>query len=210
MARATQPCGIATPVLSYRVGYWLAFNPECGSLPGLAAVMWPREREMVMWKWMILAVVSVLVDVGATAGYAQQATELSGTDYAEINRLYAMYAHAYDSADPELYASLFTSDGEFVIPGRTLKGHDDLAELAGGRGAVKERAKLFHITTSVIINPTAEGATGSAYVMLVDLARTPVISGGGVYEDVFVRTPEGWRFKKRSYFPEPAAVATKQ
>ena len=163
-----------------------------------------------MRKRMILVIASVLFGAGATAGYAQHAAELSGTDYAEINRLYSMYAHAYDSADPELYASLFTSDGEFVIPGQTLKGHDALAGLAGGRGAVKERAKLFHITTNVVINSAPEGATGSAYVMLIDLARTPVISGGGVYEDVIVRTPDGWRFKKRSYFPEPAAAATEQ
>ena len=163
-----------------------------------------------MQKWLKSAIVLVLVGVGATAGHAQKATTLSGTDYAEINRLYSMYGHAFDSADPELYASLFTSDGEFVIPGQTFKGHDELVGLAGGRSEVRDRAKLQHITSSVVINPAPEGATGSAYVLLIDLARTPVISGGGVYEDVFVKTSEGWRFKKRSYFPEPAAAAAGQ
>ena len=49
--------------------------------------------------------------------------------------------------------------------------------------------------TGAILTP--ERATRSAYVILVDLAQTPAITGGGVYEDVIVRTPEGWRFKKR-------------
>ena len=179
----------------------------CGSLTVLAAVMWPIEGGRLMQKWMTSAIVGVLVGVGATAGHAQQVTELSGTDYAEIQRLYAVYNYAFDSDDGEMAASVFTSDGQFVMPGRTIRGRADIAALAGGRSAVRERPKVVHITTSVIINPSPEGATGSAYVILVDLAQTSGITGGGVYEDVIVRTPEGWRFKRRSYFPEPAVSA---
>ena len=160
-----------------------------------------------MQKWMTSAILGVLVGVGATAGHAQRATELSGTDYAEIQRLYATYNHGIDANDGGMFASVFSSDGEFVVPGRTIKGRADIAALAGGRGGVRERPKVRHITTSVMINPSPEGATGSAYVILVDLAQTAAIAGGGVYEDVIVGTPQGWRFKKRSYFPEPAAAA---
>ncbi len=55
-----------------------------------------------------------------------------------------------------------------------------------------------------LMDALAAFTTGSAYVMLVDLAKNPAISGGGVYNDVIVKTAAGWKFKKRSYFPEAA------
>ena len=78
-------------------------------------------------------------------------------------------------------------------PGRrrqTLDGREAIAGLPGGRGDVRERPKIFHLTTNVIIEPAPAGVTGSAYVILIDLAA----------EDVIVKTSEGWRFKKHSYF----------
>jgi hypothetical protein len=74
---------------------------------------------------------------------------------------------------------------------------------------VKERPKIFHISTNVLIEPASEGAKGSSYVTLIDLQKTPAVTGGGTYEDVIVKTKEGWRFKKRSYFAEqvPAPAA---
>ena len=61
---------------------------------------------------------------------------------------------------------------------------------------------------NVLITPTAAGASGSAYVITVDLAKNSVISGGGVYEDLIVKTPDGWKFKKRTFFPEARPAAT--
>jgi hypothetical protein len=103
---------------------------------------------------------------------------LSGTDYAEINSLYARYVWAIDSSDGDMFASVFTADGEFVIGDRTTKGRKDIAAIAA-RGPRKERPKIFHITTNVLITPSLEGATGHAYVMLVDLARTRPFPAAG-------------------------------
>jgi hypothetical protein len=58
-------------------------------------------------------------------------------------------------------------------------------------------------STGVSVQPSAEGATGIAY-----LAKD-----GGRYEDSYVRTPTGWRFQSRVYWrfqsrvymPPPAA-----
>ena len=146
----------------------------------------------------------VVMLVGAVAtGANAQTGALTGEDYAEIQRLYYMYNYAFDSSDGEAYAAVFTEDGEFVVGGgQTLNGREEIAGLPGGRGEVRERPKIFHLTTNVIIEPAPDGATGSAYVILIDLAAENVISGGGVYEDVIVKTSEGWRFKKRSFFAE--------
>ena len=133
---------------------------------------------------------------------------LSGTDYGEINALYARYAYAFDSSDADMFASVFTPDGEFVTGTRTITGGTALKAMASGRGPKRERPKIFHLTLNVLITPTAAGASGAAYVVTVDLAKNPAISGGGVYEDVIVKTPEGWKFKKRTFFPEARPPST--
>ena len=33
--------------------------------------------------------------------------------------------------------------------------------------------------------------------------KNPAITGGGVCEDILVKTSAGWRFKQRTYFGEP-------
>jgi uncharacterized protein (TIGR02246 family) len=141
--------------------------------------------------------------------YAAGVPTLSANDYAEIHGLYARYVWAFDSNDGDMFASVFTDDGEFVVGTRVTKGRKDLAAMAS-RGPKKDHPKIFHITTNVLITPSTEGAIGHAYVVLVDLAKNPAISGGGVYDDVIVKTAEGWKFKKRSYFAEPGPPATTQ
>jgi len=158
---------------------------------------------------MVLSGILTLM-VLCAAGRSADAQSLSGTDYAEINMLYSRYAYAFDSADGEMFASVFAPDGEFVAGARPTTGREALAAMAS-RVPKRERPKIFHVTVNVLITPDAVGARGSAYVMTIDLAKNPAISGGGVYEDVIVKTAEGWKFRKRSYFaepPPPAAAAS--
>jgi hypothetical protein len=149
----------------------------------------------------LAAMGSALALVLLTAAAAAAQT-LSPADTLEIQRLYASYNYAFDSADGDMFATVFSEDGEFETGGRTTKGVAALKAMAS-RGTKRERPKIFHITTNVLITPTADGAKGSAYVMTVDLSRENVISGGGVYEDAFVKTPQGWKLKKRVFFGEP-------
>src|SRR5215470_16240594 len=105
---------------------------------------------------------AVLVAVAAFAAsvlsaHAADVPTLSGTDYAEINGLYARYVWAFDSSDGEMFASVFTDDGEFVTGARTTKGRKDLTAMAA-RGPKKDHPKIFHITTSVMVTPSTEGA----------------------------------------------------
>ena len=52
--------------------------------------------------------------------------------------------------------------------------------------------------------PSAQGATGKVYLP----GRDPN-SSGGHYEDTYVKTPDGWKFKSRKYLSakEEAAAA---
>ena len=55
-----------------------------------------------------------------------------------------------------------------------------------------------HIYTNHVITPTADGATGVVDMLMIGLGGDPnKIEYDGYYEDTYVRTPQGWRFKQR-------------
>ena len=50
-----------------------------------------------------------------------------------------------------------------------------------------------------MILPTADGASGQVYLVLVDFANKPAtIATSATYSDELVKTAQGWRFKKRT------------
>jgi hypothetical protein len=54
-----------------------------------------------------------------------------------------------------------------------------------------------------LIEPSPEGARGSAYFFNVPTPepnKPAAITGTGTYQDVLVRTAEGWRFKQRTFY----------
>jgi hypothetical protein len=54
-----------------------------------------------------------------------------------------------------------------------------------------------------VITPTAEGAVGRSYLLAIGVGGDPTkIERQGGYEDVYVKTRAGWRFKSRTHvFP---------
>ena len=54
-----------------------------------------------------------------------------------------------------------------------------------------------------MITPTADGASGKSYLLAIGVGGDPTkIERQGGYEDVYVKTPAGWRFKSRVHvFP---------
>ena len=137
-------------------------------------------------------------------------TELAALDYFQIQQLVARYARAIDTCSNNGYdyASLFTPDGYFApsMNGKVSmkwQGRERLAEVSGG-GAngcknvpwIKEGVR--HIYVNHIITPTAGGATGTVDMLMIGLGGDPNrIEYDGYYEDVYARTPNGWKFKSR-------------
>lgn len=145
--------------------------------------------------------------VGVATAQAQQprsqAAALTGTDYAEIQRLYGAYAHTFDSCAEggQAFARLFTPDGVFVLPnGNTMEGRDKLVEFARCPAGVTRRPTQ-HWIASIFISPAPQGATGVAYVAQVNTAEPKLATSGNRYEDVFVKGPDGWAIKKHSAIP---------
>lgn len=136
--------------------------------------------------------------------------ELTALDYFEIQQLVAKYARAIDTCSNNGYdyADLFTADGAFIPsfngkPGNPVRGRERLAEVSGGgsRGCKNVGwivQGVRHLYVNHIITPTAEGATGVVDMLMIGLGGDPnKIEYDGYYEDTYVRTPQGWRFKQR-------------
>jgi hypothetical protein len=130
-------------------------------------------------------------------------SSLTALDYIEIAQLAASYGHALDSGygkgeNGEAYANLYTADAAFA----GAVGHDQLVTLA----QIQPRGPDYvrHYLTNHVIEPTPEGARGKEFLVVIDNGENGKASSlflGGHYEDTYVRTADGWRFKTRRLFP---------
>ena len=172
---------------------------------------------MASYRILLLASISVL-GAGAAAAQApakagSQPMQLTALDYIEIEQLTRKYAWAIDtcSNDGFDYADLYTPDGTFIDgqTGRRWHGRNELAEAAGGngRGCPFPKMPLTHLILNLVIEPTADGATGKSY--LIYPGRNGQYTDeqhhghDGGYQDIFVKTAGGWRFKERVHVHLP-------
>jgi hypothetical protein len=152
----------------------------------------------------------------AAPAQAQESAKptLTPADYIEIQQLVARYAHAIDTCSNNGYdyADLYVPDGQYSNSRSKTKwiGRERLAEAAGGgkNGCKKlqtENARS-HTITNLVIDPAPEGATGKSYLVYPGVRgqHSDADHSGhvGGYQDVYVKTPAGWRFKSRIHvFP---------
>jgi ketosteroid isomerase-like protein len=135
---------------------------------------------------------------------AQQKAALSTQDYIDIQQLYARYNEAIDGGNAEAYADTFTPDGTF----NTFKGRQGLIDFIGQWTGRMNGGNRRHWNTNLVITPTPDGASGSVYLMLLDVSvRPPVIATTAKYTDTLVKTPQGWRFKTRATRADPPPPA---
>jgi hypothetical protein len=144
----------------------------------------------------ILAVLMFTLVLSALAWRYTQESAAAGTltpqDYTEIQQLYSRYYHTIDAGASDAWADTFTPDGVFNT---NTRGRDALIE-SNKRGGSKRPLRHWH--SNLTIEPTAEGANGSVYVMQIDITtKPPSISTYSRYDDALVKTPKGWRFKIR-------------
>ncbi|HEX6995927.1 MAG TPA: nuclear transport factor 2 family protein [Gammaproteobacteria bacterium] len=144
-----------------------------------------------------------------------QTTELTALDYYEITQLINRYAYAIDTCanNGYDYANLFTEDGVFIdknsdagfaAGGRVLaQGREALATLIGGGSRGCETPLPWtdwsHLMLNHEITPSPEGARGRVYLVQLGMRGPGSVDRHGGYEDVYVKTPEGWRIKSRTH-----------
>ena len=164
----------------------------------------------IVWAAAVGVGALVLVTVQAQQRRSD-APVLTPADYIEIQQLVSHYSYALDTGADNgyMYADLFAPDGVMHsrISGQEaksdFKGREQLARLArinpdaaGGRGPLY----VSHFLTNHVIYPSPGGATGKQYLAILDLSqggKAGTVRQGGHYEDTYVKTDRGWRFKRR-------------
>jgi SnoaL-like domain len=176
----------------------------------------------------MLSVVAVLVLSQSKEAKAAAQPSLTALDYYEIGQLVNRYPHAQDTCfnDGYDYADLYTADGVFIdnvsddgfSKGGVVRarGREELARAVGGGkdGCQKPKKGKYstpgdgafawngwsHFAVNHVIKPTADGATGRVYLIMLGAVDDPSkVTRAGGYEDVYVKTSDGWRIKQRTH-----------
>jgi SnoaL-like domain len=166
----------------------------------------------------LAGILALLSTAGAVAAAP---SNLTAIDYIEIEQLSARYAfaieectnHGYD------YADLYTDDGYFAVSQgwgdvgkKFAEGREALARVDGGTPEGCKDPKtmmgygITHIIVDLVITPSPTGATGRSILIALGVGGNPTtVERQGGYEDVYVKTPKGWRIKSRVHvFPNMA------
>jgi SnoaL-like domain len=173
-----------------------------------------RTRSLVA----LAAAVAVGIAVGRIGDGGRAVAQpgaFTALDYQEITQLINRYAYGIDTCanNGYDYANVFTADGTFTdrnsdagfaAGGRVLaQGREALATLVGGGSRGCETKLVWtdwsHLMLNHEITPTAEGATGRIYLVQLGMEGPGSVARHGGYEDVYVRTEEGWRIRSRTH-----------
>jgi hypothetical protein len=136
----------------------------------------------------------------ARPGSLANGPALTAEDYIGIQDLVARYPFALDADIDEgaSYANLFTTDAVFSQP-RT-EGREALAKLAVAQPHGPRYAR--HFIMNHVIDFAPGGATGREYLVVVDIStagQPGSVFLAGHYDDTYMKTAEGWRFKTRTF-----------
>jgi hypothetical protein len=163
----------------------------------------PIERRKLITAGAAFAMVAASANQAVAADTAAYPTatgawgpKVSTDDYVEIQQLYAHYCHALDTGNPEAVANCWTQDGEFTHGFPPGQANADRKPASGYKmgGAGGSR----HMNTNLVITKTPEGAKGSVYLLMYTATTTPdSFTELAIYDDTLVKTPQGWKFKKR-------------
>jgi len=155
-----------------------------------------------------VALIAIASVVGGSWIYAQQRKPgshvlLSAEDYMEIQQLYGFYARDVDPGSKRNAAWMFTQDAVAQMGTRRYTGQ----ELKDFYAQVprNQSAGVRHFNSTYVIVGTPEGARGSSYMMQVERrgeGKPVEVTLFGKYEDRFVKTKDGWRFKERIWTPD--------
>ena len=152
-----------------------------------------------------------LVSVAATraldakpSGKNGSHVNLSAEDYIEIQQLMSMYARDVDPGSVRDASWMFSKDARSVISGAPMLKPADYKNFYGSLVGPEGQARkggVRHFNSSFVIIGLPDGtARGSSYMMGVtqrDKGSRPEVQLFGKYEDIYVKTKDGWRIKER-------------
>ena len=142
---------------------------------------------------------------------------LSAEDKIAIQELSNTHVKHLDAHEVDAWAGLWVPDGQFIATYGTFTGHEAIKEFIRGHIAAGKEDGARHLMTNYVIEGDGDRATSYCLVLKVQVEKAPHIIASGVYSDVVVRTPKGWRFESRRldvdngvFAAAAAAAATEQ
>jgi len=128
---------------------------------------------------------------------------LGDDDRQQIEELITKYARALSSCAPEQWADLYASSGGYFGSGSRghVTGRARLAALVRSepacvRPAPSRSGSRLPPKANIQIDPSPDGAVGKI-----------TLGGGAYYQDAYVKTPAGWRFRSRNVVSAQEAAA---
>jgi ketosteroid isomerase-like protein len=124
------------------------------------------------------------------------------TDESEIRALAAAYSDAVRRCDPQQAAATYCEDCELQFATRP--------NIVGRAAVAAALAQVLPATNFVLqtcgggqieVDGDAAKARWSVTEWVIDKITQETRVSLGVYEDTIVRTPAGWRFKRRHFHP---------
>lgn len=114
----------------------------------------------------------------------------------EIRKIVALYPQYADNSDEVAFAGLFSEDGELCIGDTVVKGRKAIAEwLLGTLKGPAMRHMMLNSYIELISDDTARGNMDMALLMSKD--DRWVLGPAPRYDDLYVRTDDGWKFSQR-------------
>ncbi|MGV9193855.1 nuclear transport factor 2 family protein [Microbacterium sp. MC2] len=130
-------------------------------------------------------------------------------DHQAIATLLARIAHLADEGSPAEYVGCFTPEAIWHLTDATglpldVQRVEGRAALLAGvhvrraAGIQGPGSNTRHDVSSIAIEVDGDTAVSRAYFRYYrDTHDIPTLAAMGVYDDTFVRTPEGWRLQRR-------------
>ncbi len=160
----------------------------------------------------LLSSVVVPVAMAQPTKTAMAVTKLGNLEDREaIEAVMVRYMHAFDQYDADAYTNCFTSDGQMSFGGQTFTGTKEIHSILG-EGIIQKQQELwlkaplntmkgYHLLNNVnidIVSPDEAHVRSYWHWITGPSGSGPYsLTAIGVYDDVIVRTAQGWKIKKR-------------
>ncbi len=131
------------------------------------------------------------------------ATKLTAEDTLAIHELLARYCHGMDAARADLVIELFTGDAEMHTQVGNSSGKAQIKAWIDERLAQRDpEFQVGHFLLNPLVFPSSESEARVRSMLLytkqsLDFSAPCELVATGIYEDVVVKTAEGWKFKSR-------------
>jgi hypothetical protein len=126
-------------------------------------------------------------------------------DRFEILDLISNYSYAFDEIDIEKFLSLFI-DEQYLGDRTTDK--EGMRQLVKSlhKNNIEFGSQCRHLQTNIVLEELSDGLVSgkTMYTVLLQYRGdpNPRLVSCGIYEDEFVKTPDGWKFRSRKIIPD--------